>query len=337
MKVNFKYLSARRNELYGLGALGVLIVHSLQVFDCGISIINNFLSLGGIGTYIFCFLSGIGLYHSMRNNPNIKRFYANRWKRTFRTYVIIVGLWYFVEYFILSFDLFTFAYELSTVSFWLEHKGAWYIAMLVPLYIIYPWFYQFTENNYKTRDQKIICCGITWFVLIVFVWRFNNPLYEHLKQVYNGICVFIIGHLVGKSVYEKKYVNIYWIVLLSIFYPICVVSPLGNYSVLNNLSFALWGIAISLCCGWGVTYFKNVSFVRSICNILELLGKMSLELYLTNLVLIQIYNYFIISTGNCNSLIRKVISYGIIVIIGIFVSLLWKLNDKNMRSYNILS
>lgn len=28
--------------------------------------------------------------------------------------------------------------NISTISYWLEHKGAWYIAMLVPLYAITP-------------------------------------------------------------------------------------------------------------------------------------------------------------------------------------------------------
>lgn len=28
--------------------------------------------------------------------------------------------------------------NISTISYWLEHKGAWYIAMLIPLYAITP-------------------------------------------------------------------------------------------------------------------------------------------------------------------------------------------------------
>lgn len=60
-------ISKNRNMLFGIGALGVLLLHSNQYVKWP-SVIGKLFSFGGIGVYIFAFLSGMGLFVSMSHN-----------------------------------------------------------------------------------------------------------------------------------------------------------------------------------------------------------------------------------------------------------------------------
>lgn len=64
-------ISVYRKQLMGIAALGVLFVHSMDIIDCP----DLFLSLfgyGGIGVYIFVFLSSIGLYNSLKSHGGVQ-------------------------------------------------------------------------------------------------------------------------------------------------------------------------------------------------------------------------------------------------------------------------
>ena len=54
-----------RKQLMGIAAIGVLLVHSRNIIVLPKSVSELF-SYGGIGVYIFVFLSSIGLYSSLK-------------------------------------------------------------------------------------------------------------------------------------------------------------------------------------------------------------------------------------------------------------------------------
>ena len=63
-------ISEYRIELMGIGALGVLLTHSSRIIDWPSSI-QHFVSYGGLGVYFFTFLSGVGLYYSLKNRGRL--------------------------------------------------------------------------------------------------------------------------------------------------------------------------------------------------------------------------------------------------------------------------
>lgn len=63
-----KLLSKYRNALFGLAALGILIGHANSVISWPVSILRKISLFGGIGVYVFTFLSGMGLYFSMKKS-----------------------------------------------------------------------------------------------------------------------------------------------------------------------------------------------------------------------------------------------------------------------------
>ena len=81
-------LSRFRTQLMGIGALGVLLVHSTSIIDYPAFLANK-VGYGGTGVYIFVFLSAIGLYNSLQSRGEYSKveFYKRRFIRTFLPYL----------------------------------------------------------------------------------------------------------------------------------------------------------------------------------------------------------------------------------------------------------
>lgn len=91
--------SKYRSELMGVATVLVLIVHS---FTCRVSyfptILNTILSKSLVGVDIFLLLSGLGVYWSLYNDDNGKRFWLRRIERILPIYLPLVSvfaLWKF--------------------------------------------------------------------------------------------------------------------------------------------------------------------------------------------------------------------------------------------------
>lgn len=81
-------------------------------------------------------------------------FYKRRFQRVIAPYLLIAATWYGIKYLLIQQNPTGFFYELSTLSFWIDHQGAWYVAMLVPVYLIFPLFYNWVEDG--NRQNKLI-------------------------------------------------------------------------------------------------------------------------------------------------------------------------------------
>ncbi len=152
-KKSIHAISQYRSELLGIATLMIILTHSIAVISFP-SMINKILAYGSTGVDVFLFLSGIGLYYSVKKNNNKVMFYKKRFDKVFITYFFIAGLWYGIKYLIFERGkIVKFLYELTTLSFWNEHLGAWYVALLIPLYLIYPFYYNYIES--KKRHKYI--------------------------------------------------------------------------------------------------------------------------------------------------------------------------------------
>lgn len=57
-----KLLSKHRNFLFGLAAIGVILVRFNVIIEWPVEFVGKLLGFGGIGVYVFAFLSGMGLF-----------------------------------------------------------------------------------------------------------------------------------------------------------------------------------------------------------------------------------------------------------------------------------
>lgn len=316
-------LSRYRNELFGIAAMGTVISHANYFVMNDIpSIVQKILAYGGTGVYIFALLSGMGLYFSLtskdvfQNKTTVVDFYKKRFTRVIIPYVLIVGLWYAIKYLVCLNEPIGFFYELTTLSFWIEHSGAWYVAMLIPVYVFFPYYYMWVE-----RGNRLIRTSIAFSVILILsilLSVFNGSLYKHLSGVLCSFMIVILGNYIGKSVKEKSFKGralATFAILL--FVAKMFVKPYILSEWLNSFSYAFLGIAFSIV---GAEVLDKLK-CGVINDILSFLGKHSLELYLTNLIWIQFFQFFGIEKVFSNN---GIIVYLIIIVLGLISSVFFK-------------
>ena len=265
--------------------MGVLCVHSIGIVNWN-PVLKKMFGYGGIGVYMFVFLSAVGLYSSVKwGGYNSKaEFYKRRIRRLIIPYCFIAITWYGLLDLVVGRNPVLFFYDISTLSFWLEHKGAWYVAMLIPVYLVFPFFHEWAEK----KDSRDLEC-LLLLIILGFLCNIITPsVYDHLAQVISSIIVYLIGYHYA-SLDNKSNKNI---IILSciclIFFSIKTVTPLKNIEFVSNLSTHLLGIPMVFISAWSINAVK----LGMLNCILGFFGKYSLEMYLCNIFIIQALTLF---------------------------------------------
>lgn len=291
--MNSNLLSKYRTELFGISTIGILIVHSNDVIQSGEGALSEFIrklfAFGGVAVYAFVFLSGIGLYFSMSkmtspDRNEIRQFYKRRLSRLLMPYLFIAGSSYTVELLLLNFKPIEFLFRLSTLQFWFQKKGVWFISMLIPLYVVYPIYYRWVESGHRFAKTA----GTVLFIVMVSgtLFVFSPDVYDRLMQVWNSYIVFVIGHYIGKSVKEKKAFPMTLAIITFLFYFVRAFIPIvKDIAFFGNLGYGLLGIAMAVI----TAKCLDVLQAERINRWLRSLGRISLESYLTNHFLITLF------------------------------------------------
>ena len=138
MSFKLNKLSSYRTELMGIAAIMILICHA-SVY--GVSLptnIKKIFTLGNLGVEVFFLLSGIGISYSLNGNKPLSQWYIKRYIRILLPYMVIAFPWYTFRLIIYHESITTFFLNITTFNYWLYHKGAWFVAVLLPLYLISP-------------------------------------------------------------------------------------------------------------------------------------------------------------------------------------------------------
>ncbi|MDE5589836.1 MAG: acyltransferase [Acetatifactor sp.] len=308
-----------RQQLMGLAAIGVILVHSNGVVAWP-SIISFAFGCGGIGVYMFVFLSAIGLYLSLKQEKKSKKkeFYMHRFTRVLLPYLCISVTWYGVKYLIIEQNFVGFLWETSLLSYWFEHKGAWFVAMLIPVYLIFPWFYDWVET--EDRNKKIFSSLII-LVITTFVVAFGFPvLFHHISQVLCSYIIYLAGYYEAEKVYNKEFNGMRLSILSAVLFVIRTITPLRHIAFISDITWAMFGITILITAAW----LLDKMDCKPINIILSFFGKYSLEMYLWNIFLIQIIQYFKIteSLGVLGKM-SGYAAYGIVVCCGVALSVVY--------------
>ena len=338
-----KLINRYRSQLSGIATLGVLFVHSKNVIILP-EVISALFSYGGIGVYIFVFLSSIGLYNSLKSRGGgykKSEFYTRRFQRVFVPYLLVAATWYGIKYLLIQYDAEGFIYELSTLSFWLDHQGSWYVAMLVPVYLIFPLFYDWVENSHShsqnklTRSTKIIVAGVVASTVAFTISILDPQLYNHLSQVFSSVIIYVIGYYVADKVMDGRYNGYLFSIICVAFYVVRAATPLAAFHFFNAISWSLLAIPIITVSAWFLSKIKS----RFIDSILGFFFFFSLELYLWNIFLIQAIRYFgVIDWLEKHGDSSGYVAYGLVVVGGIILSVVYgKLSGAIVQKMNLKS
>ena len=196
--------------------------------------------------------------------------------------------------------------------------------MLVPIYLIFPCFFDWVENgnvqNKLPRNFKIVAVGVVASIATFILSILNPQVYSHLSQVFSSVIVYVIGYYVADKVMAGKYNGYLFSIICVAFYVVRVATPLDAFQFFNTISWSLLAIPIITVSAWFLSTIKS----RFINAILGFFGKYSLEMYLWNIFLIQAIRYFgVIDWLEKHGDSSGYVAYGLVVVGGIILSIVY--------------
>ena len=215
--VNLGLISKFRTELMGIATLLILICHAPANGFTLPTILDRAIRWGGIGVDFFLLFSGIGLYYSLRKTDNLLVWYKRRYLRIFVPFLLFAIPYYLFRKFIDGDSWLHFIGNITTLSFWTRHEGAWFVAMLVPLYLLTPLIAWFTDKAKNRWTPTIVLCVLSILGASIPT---TNAIFDNIQMCLGHVSSFFIGYWIAKYVFEGKEIEFKWIY---IYIPIFIV------------------------------------------------------------------------------------------------------------------
>ena len=292
-KMTYGMLSKYRTELMGIAAVSVLITHAsdtIVVSDMPFffQMLSKIGTLVGSQMYMFFFLSGMGSWFSYEKNKDAVIYWKNRAKRTVVPYLLLSVVAYVILDLWLHHDFIGFILDLICVSFYTKHVGAWYVAAILMLYMLYPLLHALSQINQKAPLIVAIGIGVAYYVLTSDTPFSGNKAYSlesHWGGVAAGSIAFLIGQYCAPKIKSNQKYNMKSLLILFmmwIFRKLLWKTAPTKLDVLYYMILGIIGVFI-----WPIIFEKIRS--RRCMNLLKRMGGISLELYLTNIYINSLF------------------------------------------------
>ena len=115
--------------------------------------------------------------------------------------------------------------NLSTINYWLNHRGTWFIAMLIPLYAITPLHY--LECN-RTNAATTYNMAVVLFLVVMacikvdFSCVFAAKLFDNILFVTFRLPALFIDNMLAPYAKEDKSASLVWMLII----PLIVVAAM---------------------------------------------------------------------------------------------------------------
>lgn len=211
--INLRPISTYRTELMGIAATLIIFCHAPANGVLMPSVIDKILrSWGGLGVDMFLFLSGIGMYYSLLKRISLKAWYYHRYMRILVPYMVLSIPYYVFRWIVDGGGILMFFENVSTISFWTRHHGAWFVALLFPLYLLTPWISGQIEDG-KNRGFSAICLCVC--SIIGSLIPSSNSVINNIQMCLGHVPAFIYGYWLGKYVLEDKKIMFHTMIVVS--------------------------------------------------------------------------------------------------------------------------
>ncbi len=282
MIFKLQHISNFRTELMGLAILWIMAFH----FEfMQIPLLPYITQYGYAGVEIFMFVSGFGIFFSLRKkNNNLFHFYKKRIIRIFPAYYLIGIL---DSIFVFHDDLVTYFFRFSTIGYWFGSTFEdWYIPSLIILYIFSP----LIKCLLTPQKIAIVWITITFFILLTFFLAFNPILERHYYFLIYRIPAFLLGMICAYWLTRRKGDNYFVdinIICLPLFIILFKLYPTYYNFRFSAFLFLMPAIVITL-----TTLFRmNIPILN---YTLSSIGRASLEIYMIQGFFYHLYIYHII-------------------------------------------
>lgn len=309
----------------GISAIGIILCHSVVEGVEMNPILSYVLALGNVGVDIFLFLSGIGMYYSLsKSQEGVMKWYKRRFTRILLPYLIITLPWWIYYSITRDVGVVGFLLNVSTLNYWVVHMGAWYVALLIPLYLLTPIIASII--NYSGRKYLVatIICIMIFVLTDNIEFQFDNQIAMavciNIQKAFSRVPIYIVGYVVAPLVKQSYKINIIWIPM---FFLVQIALPY-----------------LPIICEWQRYFIMAFPFTMLICLFMEycchskfidlfrLIGVISLESYLSNVFISYFLKEIPCLTNNCGYFSGNYIYYALVVTLGfIYAIIAYRLNN----------
>lgn len=290
--ISSQLISKHREALYGISILWIMLFHA-KLCNCYYPpILQEIFKYGNMGCDIFLFLSAICLYFSYTKENQIYLYMTKRIIRIFVPIILICSVYWlplFIKGKITLYEIFS---RYTTLNFWITgDQQIWFLSLLLVLYFLYPYFYQYIFFSGRSQALHTMVL-ISLAIVISFTIKHEAPsFYENTEIALTRFPIFILGCFAGKIVYEKNYISSKFlylsIITVIIIFPILKVEVL--YNEFSNYFYLIGGVAITFL----LANCLDAISTTIIYKFFIFLGNISIELYLTHIILIRLYKHSI--------------------------------------------
>ena len=293
LRINWSIFSKNRNAIYGVSILSIMVFHFFEdVLTSNLPGRLHFVGkvyntlIGSVGVEWFVFLSGVGLYFSLKKDSNVKNYFEKRIKRILPTYVAVALIyWFIVDISLMKIGINCFLSDFFFITFFTRGtRTFWYVLFILVAYSVYPLIYRLLELQVDERAQLLMLA--TGALTIQFIPRLlAGSLYSNIEILLGRFLIFFIGCWCGRKIYRTDDVSIYDQMgfLFGTLWMIGFLVP-GIQSIVSKFGYRI------LMCFWGIFLLYVVILVLertpvSIRKCLEYFGSLSYELYLTHVAM----------------------------------------------------
>lgn len=284
-----KWLSDYRDELKGIAILWVVLFH-MRVPLGGILFDVQKIGYGGVD--IFLFLTGFGLFHSLRKSKDLRGYISRRLRRVLPSYLPLILCWMLVMF--PGYGLTTTGAirsglgNLLMVGFWFDVPKVfnWYISAFFLFMLLAPVFYGLLAGS--PRPGRTLAALLAVSVGIGFCC-IGDDRYMGISR----LPIFLLGMAFAMDWRPKMGVwlkrGLYVLAFAAGLFVLMVC--FSQYTELLNDYAMYWHPFVlmtpPLCVGLGFLFHKAEG-ARKVFGPLRLVGKASFEIYLMNIWAVEL-------------------------------------------------
>lgn len=284
-------LSQQRGALMGISILLIMVFHFTE--DCKSFHVHYSGIVQWFWTYIgsssvdaFLFFSGLGLYYSMKKNPDIFEFYKRRLVKIIIPYFLVAfPAWIWFDLVIQHLGIKEVFKDFTFQTMCSGTRWYWYIFMILICYLIFPYIFHIVEEagNEVEGEMWLLTLATSTVVLTFILKQYSGDFYANYEVALTRFPLFFAGCFYGRSSYEKRENYWKWGVLLAASVFALMILP-TSLPILGRYIRGIMNVSLCAITAVIMDRVKRMPLKR----ILEWFGGCSLELYLVHVTIRKI-------------------------------------------------
>lgn len=321
MAVDLSLFSKYRTELMGIAAIMIIACHAPASGVIMPKWLALILTQGNIGVDIFLLLSGMSCWYSLSARPaGGGNFLKKRYTRILVPYLIIYIPYNVLCLFLGRYTIPESIASILTLEFWLYHRGAWFVSVLIPLYLACPLLNKLFSYKWKWYVVIALILALVMFTL------YDTPdsktdVLHNIQYTLRRVPSFIVGFAFAEWCKSDKQIGLMWIIGGAILYLVVRLC-------LHTSDFLF--LIVPFVCYLLIECVKmlKTTFAEA-CMIF--MGTISLESYLTNISMNSLLKAIIPSYFDSTLFNGRYLEYIVVIVGGVFFG-----NVVNAASKRIL-